>query len=59
MADLPDHRLPGVVPHRAAAGDGAGSRPIRAIDRDNIVWWEPQQFAGGQAVDTFFTAPAG
>ena len=35
----------------------AGLRTVRAIDRDNIVWWEPQQFAGGQAVDTFFTAP--
>ncbi len=30
---------------------------IRRIDRRNIVWWEPQQFAGGQRVDTFFTAP--
>jgi hypothetical protein len=37
----------------------AGLRTVRAIDRDNIVWWEPQQFAGGQAVDTFFTAPGG
>jgi endoglycosylceramidase len=37
----------------------AGLRTVRAVDPDNIVWWEPQQFAGGQAVDTFFTAPAG
>ena len=37
----------------------AGLRAMRAIDPDNIVWWEPQQFAGGQPVDTFFTAPAG
>jgi hypothetical protein len=36
----------------------AGLDAVRAIDPDNIVWWEPQQFAGGQAVDTFFTAPA-
>ena len=28
---------------------------IRRIDRRNIVWWEPQQFAGGQRIDTFFT----
>ena len=37
----------------------AGLRAVRAIDRGNIVWWEPQQFAGGQAVDTFFTAAPG
>ncbi len=37
----------------------AGLRAIRAIDRDNIVWWEPQQFAGGQALDTFFTSVRG
>jgi endoglycosylceramidase len=37
----------------------AGLRTVRAIDPDNIVWWEPQQFAGGQAIDTFFTAPGG
>src|SRR5690606_33235530 len=33
------------------------TRAIRRIDRRNIVWWEPQQFAGGQPVETFFTAP--
>ena len=37
----------------------AGLAAVRATDPDNIVWWEPQQFAGGQAVDTFFTAPGG
>jgi len=34
-------------------------RAIRAIDRKNIVWWEPQQFAGGQALETYFTAVPG
>jgi endoglycosylceramidase len=34
-------------------------RAIRGIDRSNMVWWEPQQFAGGQPVDTFFTAVPG
>ena len=37
----------------------AGLDAVRATDPDNIVWWEPQQFAGGQAVDTYFTAPKG
>jgi len=37
----------------------AGLRTIRAIDDENIVWWEPQQFAGGQAQDTFFTSVPG
>jgi glycosyl hydrolase family 5/cellulase (glycosyl hydrolase family 5) len=32
---------------------------VRAVDPHNIVWWEPQQFAGGQAVGTYFTAPTG
>ena len=35
------------------------TRAIRRIDDDNIVWWEPQQFAGGQPLDTFFTPMAG
>ena len=35
------------------------TRAIRRIDEDNLVWWEPQQFAGGQPLDTFFTAMAG
>lgn len=34
-------------------------RAIRRVDRGNIVWWEPQQFAGGQALDTYFTKVAG
>lgn len=34
-------------------------RAIRAVDPDNVVWFEPQQFAGGQQLDTFFTAVAG
>lgn len=34
-------------------------RAIRRIDPDNIVWWEPQQFAGGQLIETFFTAVKG
>jgi hypothetical protein len=37
----------------------AGLRTVRSLDPGNIVWWEPQQLAGGQAVDTYFTAPAG
>ena len=32
---------------------------IRAIDRKNIVWWEPQQFAGGQRIPTFLEPMAG
>ena len=31
-----------------------GLEAIRRVDRRNIVWWEPQQFAGGQALDTFY-----
>ena len=36
-----------------------GLAAIREIDGDNVVWWEPQQFAGGQPLDTFFTPVAG
>jgi endoglycosylceramidase len=36
-----------------------GLAAVRRADPDNIVWWEPQQFAGGQALDTFFTPAAG
>lgn len=36
-----------------------GLAAIRAIDEDNLVWWEPQQFAGGQELDTYFTAVPG
>ncbi|WP_183096132.1 glycoside hydrolase family 5 protein [Nocardioides stalactiti] len=32
---------------------------IRAIDRQNIVWWEPQQFAGGQKIPTYLEPMAG
>jgi len=33
---------------------------IRAIDRQNIVyWWEPQQFSGGQKIPTFLEPMAG
>ncbi|MEI5672904.1 MULTISPECIES: glycoside hydrolase family 5 protein [unclassified Nocardioides] len=35
-----------------------GLAAIRRVDRRNIVWWEPQQFAGGQPLDTFYTRPA-
>ncbi|MCW2796696.1 cellulase family glycosylhydrolase [Nocardioides sp.] len=35
------------------------TRAIRKLDGRNIVWWEPQQFAGGQAVDTAFTPMRG
>ncbi len=31
-----------------------GLAAIRAIDPRNLVWWEPQQFAGGQKLDTFY-----
>ena len=47
------------LPRPVAAGArAAGQNAVREIDPDNIVWWEPQQLAGGQEVDTFFTAPA-
>lgn len=36
-----------------------GLAAVREVDPDNIVWWEPQQFAGGQALDTFFEPVAG
>ena len=32
--------------------------PRRSTDR-NIVWWEPQQFAGGQQLDTFYEPAPG
>lgn len=35
------------------------TRAIRRLDPHNIVWWEPQQFAGGQPVPTGFTAMRG
>ena len=36
-----------------------GLAAVREEDPDNIVWWEPQQFAGGQPLDTFYEAVAG
>lgn len=35
------------------------TRAIRAIDPRNIVWWEPQQLAGGQPVATHLQPMAG
>ncbi len=35
------------------------TRAIRTIDSKNIVWWEPQQFAGGRELETYFTAMPG
>ena len=29
-------------------------RAIRQVDPSGIVWWEPQQFAGGRPVETYF-----
>ena len=31
---------------------------IRTVDAGNIVWFEPQQFAGGRPIDTFLTSVA-
>ena len=47
--------LRAVVPRRAPARDGARAWPrsARSTAR-NLVWWEPQQFAGGQKLETFF-----
>lgn len=36
-----------------------GLAAIREVDDDNLVWWEPQQFAGGQRLDTFYEPVAG
>ncbi len=35
------------------------TRAIREVDPRNIVWWEPQQLAGGQKVPTFLEPMAG
>lgn len=32
---------------------------VRSADPDNMVWWEPQQFAGGQMLNSYFTAVPG
>ena len=34
--------------------DQAPAAPSARSTADNIVWWEPQQFAGGQKIETFF-----
>jgi endoglycosylceramidase len=34
-------------------------RAVRTVDGKNMVWWEPQQFAGGQKLDTFYKSVAG
>lgn len=34
-------------------------RAIREVDPAGLVWFEPQQFAGGQLLPTFFTEVAG
>jgi endoglycosylceramidase len=35
------------------------TRAIREVDADNLIWWEPQQLAGGQPVPTFLEPMAG
>ena len=34
-------------------------RAVREADGTNLVWWEPQQFTGGQKLDTYYTAVRG
>jgi endoglycosylceramidase len=36
-----------------------GLRAVRQVDPDGIVWWEPQQFAGGLRLPTFYKAVPG
>lgn len=36
-----------------------GLEAIRAVDPDGLVWWEPQQFAGGQELPTFYESVPG
>ena len=36
-----------------------GLRAVRKADGKNIVWWEPQQFAGGQKLETYYTSVPG
>jgi endoglycosylceramidase len=36
-----------------------GLAAVRQVDDANIVWWEPQQFAGGQELATFYEPVAG
>ena len=32
---------------------------VRTQDPKNLVWWEPQQFAGGQKLDSYYTGVKG
>ncbi len=32
---------------------------VRKADGTNMVWWEPQQFAGGQKLETYYTSVPG
>jgi endoglycosylceramidase len=32
---------------------------IRRVDPSSVVWWEPQQFYGGQKLDSYYTAVPG
>ena len=36
-----------------------GLHAVRKADGKNIVWWEPQQFTGGQKLDSYYTAVPG
>src|SRR6478735_2341635 len=36
-----------------------GLDAVRKADGTNIVWWEPQQFTGGQKLDSYYTPAAG
>ena len=36
-----------------------GLDAVRQADGKNIVWWEPQQFAGGQKLETYYTSVPG
>jgi len=50
---------PGSYPTELQPAMERGLAAVREVDPHNIVWWEPQQFAGGSAQDTYFTRPAG
>src|SRR4051794_31196820 len=36
-----------------------GLEAVRRADGKNIVWWEPQQFTGGQKLDSYYSAVPG
>jgi hypothetical protein len=36
-----------------------GLDAVRQADPKDIVWWEPQQFTGGQKLDSYYTGVAG